>query len=133
MRVFKADDCAPVLIDYQPELFESLRSETHADLVKPNVRMLGRTAKAFHMPIVLRAIGVKSGTNSPTQPALVAELPGIERIDTTSQNAFEDAVFRDAVAGTGRKRMIMGGLVTEVRGPWWHEGVVRTVLLDLIP
>jgi nicotinamidase-related amidase len=114
LGVFRADDCALVLIDYQPELFESLRSETHADLVELNVRMLARTAKAFYMPIVLTTIGVKSGANSPTQPALVAELPGIEPIDRTSQNAFEDAAFREAVAGTGRKRLIMGGLTTEV-------------------
>src|SRR5258708_33444700 len=98
LGVFKAADCALILIDYQPELFESLRSETHADLVELNVRMLARTAKAFHMPIVLSTIGVKSGANSPTQPALAAELPGIEPIDRTSQNSFEDAAFSEAVA-----------------------------------
>jgi nicotinamidase-related amidase len=114
LGVFKADDCALVLIDYQPELFESLRSETPANLVELNVRMLAGTAKAFHMPIVLSTIGVKSGANSPTQPALAAELSGIEPIDRTSQNSFGDAALREAVARTGRKRLIVGGLVTKV-------------------
>jgi nicotinamidase-related amidase len=114
LGVFKADDCALVLIDYQPELFESLRSETPANLVELNVRMLARTANAFNMPVVLTTIGVGTGVNSPTVPALAAELPDVTPIDRTSQSSFEDAAFRDAVAATGRKRLIMGGLTTEV-------------------
>jgi hypothetical protein len=36
-----------VLIDYQEEMFEATRSETPADLVELNVRLLAKTAKAF--------------------------------------------------------------------------------------
>jgi nicotinamidase-related amidase len=42
-----------VLIDYQKEMFEVIRSETSADLVDLNVRLLAKAAKAFDMPIVL--------------------------------------------------------------------------------
>jgi nicotinamidase-related amidase len=79
-----------VLIDYQPELFESIRSETDADLVELNVRLLARAAKAFDMPIVLSTIGVEADVNSPTQPALAADLNDLEPIDRSSMNAFED-------------------------------------------
>jgi nicotinamidase-related amidase len=114
LGVWTNDDCALVLIDYQPELFDSIRSETRVDLVELHVRLLARAAKAFDVPIVLTTIGVEADINSPTERALAAELPDIEPIDRSSMNAFDDQAFREAVAATGRKRLIMGGLVTEV-------------------
>jgi hypothetical protein len=38
---------AATLIDHQKEMFEAIRSETPADSVELNVRLLGKTAKAF--------------------------------------------------------------------------------------
>ena len=113
LGVWTHDDCALVLIDYQREMFEVIRSETRADLVELNTRLLARTAKALDMPIVLSTVGVGYGFNGPTQPAILADL-GLEPIDRTSMNAFEDEAFRDAVAATGRKRLIIGGLHTEI-------------------
>src|SRR4051794_40948225 len=97
LGVWTYEDCALVLIDYQQEMFEVIRSETRADLVDLNVRLLARTARAFDMPIVLSTVGVTYGINGPTLPSILAELDGIEPIDRTSMNAFEDAAFRDAV------------------------------------
>ncbi len=95
-------------------MFEVIRSEVDADMVELNVRPLARTAKALEMPIVLSTVGVGFGFNSPTVPALLSELDGIEPIDRTSMNAFEDDAFREAVQATGRKRLIIGGLHTEI-------------------
>jgi nicotinamidase-related amidase len=114
LGVWTHDDCALVLIDYQKEQLESIRSETPADLIELHVRFLIRTARAFGVPIVLSTVGVAYGFNSPTQPAILAELPDIEPIDRSSMDSFEDQAFRDAVAATGRKRLIFGGLQTEV-------------------
>ena len=114
LGVWTYEDCALVLIDYQREMFEVIRSETGADLVELNVRLLARTAQALDMPIVLSTVGVGYGFNGPTQPAILAELPGLEPIDRTSMNAFEDQAFREAVAATGRKRLIIAGLHTEI-------------------
>ena len=114
LGVWTADDCALVLIDYQQEMFEVIRSETSADLVELNVRLLARTAKAFDMPIVLSTVGVGFGLNGPTLPSIQSELDGIEPIDRSSMNAFEDDAFREAVAATGRRRLIIGGLHTEI-------------------
>jgi nicotinamidase-related amidase len=114
LGVWKADDCALVLIDYQNEMFEVIRSETSADLVELNVRLLAKTAKAFGMPIVLSTVGVAFGFNGPTLSSILSELEGIEPIDRSSMNAFEDPVFRQAVEATGRKRLIIGGLHTEI-------------------
>ena len=114
LGVWTADDCALVLIDYQNEMFEVIRSETNADLVELHVRLLAKTAKAFDMPIVLSTVGVGYGFNGPTLPSILAELEGIDPIDRTSMNAFEDEAFREAVEATGRKRLIIAGLHTEI-------------------
>jgi len=103
-----------VLIDYQKEMFEVIRSETDADLAELNVRLLAKTAKALEMPIVLSTVGVELGFNGPTLPSILSELEGIEPIDRSSMNAFEDDAFRDAVKATGRKRLIIGGLHTGI-------------------
>src|SRR5580658_1732620 len=114
LGVWKAEDCALVLIDFQNEMFEVIRSETPTDLVELHVRLLAKTAKAYGVPIVLSTVGVKIGFNGPTLPSVLAELDGIEPIDRTSMNAFEDEAFRQAVAATGRRRLIIGGLHTEI-------------------
>ena len=111
LGVWTYEDCALVLIDYQNEMFEVIRSETPADLVELNVRLLARTAKALDMPIVLSTVGVGYGFNGPTLPSILSELDGIEPIDRTSMNAFEDDAFREAVRATGRKRLIIGGSI----------------------
>src|SRR5258707_2394541 len=114
LGVWTADDCALVLIDYQNEMFEVIRSETSADLVEMHVRLLAKTAKAFEMPIVLSTVGVGYGLNGPTLPSILSELDGIEPIDRSSMNAFDDTAFSEAVNATGRKRLIIGGLHTEI-------------------
>jgi nicotinamidase-related amidase len=114
LGVWTNENSALVLIDYQKEMFETIRSETTAQLAELHVRMLARIAKALEMPIVLSTVGVKVGINSPTQPAILADLPGVTAIDRTSMNAFEDRAFTEAVKKTGRKRLIVGGLHTEI-------------------
>ena len=114
LGVWTQPDCALVLIDYQSEILATIRSETPVDLVKLNVRLLARTARAFDMPIVLSTVGVSHHINGPTDPAIVAELPGLEPIDRVSMNAFEDAKFAEAIEKTGKKRLIVGGLHTEI-------------------
>ena len=114
LGIWTSAACALVLIDYQNEMFEVIRSETNAELVELNVRLLAKTAKAFDVPIVLSTVGVGYGINGPTVPSILSELDGIEPIDRTSMNAFEDPAFHDAVKATGRQRLIIGGLHTEI-------------------
>ncbi|HYV51253.1 MAG TPA: hypothetical protein VE910_05065, partial [Dongiaceae bacterium] len=97
LGVWTYENCALVLVDYQKEMFDSIRSETSADLVELHARLLARTAKAFNVPVVLSTVGVQAGFNRPTVPSLLAELPDLPVIDRSSMNAFEDRVFRDAV------------------------------------
>jgi nicotinamidase-related amidase len=79
LGVWTADDCALVLIDYQNEMFEVIRSETNADMVELHVRLLAKTAKAFNVPIVLSTVGVGAGFNGPTLPSVLSELAASSR------------------------------------------------------
>ncbi|MES0151999.1 isochorismatase family protein [Mesorhizobium sp. M0018] len=112
--VWKYEESALVLIDYQPEMFSQIRSETPANLVELNVRLLIRAARAFDMPIILSTVGANMGVNGLTVPAILAELPGIEVIDRSTMNSWEDPAFRAAVEKTGRRRLIIGALWTEI-------------------
>jgi nicotinamidase-related amidase len=112
--LFKHEDVALVLIDYQPEMFANIRSETSSDLIDLNVRLLIKAAKAFDIPVILSTVGVKYGVNHPTRQSIVDELPGVTAIDRTSMNAWEDDAFRAAVEATGRKKLIFGALYTEI-------------------
>jgi len=112
--VWRYEDAALVLIDYQKEMFDQIRSETPAELVDLNTRLLIKAAKAFGMPVILSTVGVQMGVNGPTRDSLLAELPGVEPIDRSSMNAWEDAAFLQAVKRTGRKRLIFGALYTEI-------------------
>jgi nicotinamidase-related amidase len=114
LGVWTSEDCALVLIDYQNEMFEVIRSEPSADLVEMHVRLLAKTATACDLPIVLSTVGVELGFYGPTLPSILSELDGIEPIDRTSMNAFDDTAFSEAINATGRKRRIIGGLHTEI-------------------
>jgi len=122
LGVWKYDDCALLLIDYQNEMFETIRSETSADFANLNVRLLAKAAKAFDMPIVLSTVGVKYGINGRRMGRSCRASHG-GGIDRTSMNAFEDRAFSDAVKKTGRKRLIFGGLHIEIRltSPWFRR------------
>lgn len=114
LGVWTSDECALLLVDFQKEMFETIHSETKADLVELNVRLLAKTAKAFDMPIVLSTVGVGAGFNGPTRPSILAELDDVDVIDRTSMNAFEDKAFSAAVKQTGRQRLIVAALHTEI-------------------
>ena len=114
LGVWKAEDCALVLIDFQNEMFEVIRSETNAEMVELHVLLLAKTAKAYGVPIVLSTVGVGYGFNGPTIPSIAAELEGIEPIDRSSMTAFEAAAFSAAVKATGKNRLIIAGLHTEI-------------------
>jgi nicotinamidase-related amidase len=100
------------LIDYQREQYAGVGSIEHDELLV-HVTMLGRIATAFELPVVLSTVYVKhgmSGTNAELRDAL----PGVPEIDRTTMNSWEDPDFRAAVERTGRKKLILAGLWTEV-------------------
>jgi nicotinamidase-related amidase len=100
------------LIDYQPEQYAGVKSVGHDELLA-HVTMLGRVAMTFELPVVLSTVYVKHGMSG-TNEELREALPGVPEIDRTSMNSWEDPDFRAAVQRTGRKKLIIAGLWTEV-------------------
>lgn len=112
-HLLSPDNAALVLIDYQPEQVGTVRSIDH-DTMMLNVTAVARAATAFGLPVVLSTVGVELGANTGTIESLRAELPGVGEIDRTTLNSWEDPDFRAAVEATGRKKIVMTGLWTEV-------------------
>ena len=103
---------ALVVIDYQPSQIETVRSMDH-DLLLDNIVSVARLAKTYRLPIVLSTVNVANGQGH-TLPELKAVLSDNGEIDRTQINSWEDTEFRQAVEATGRKKLIMTALWTEV-------------------
>jgi len=112
-HLLTSENSALVLIDYQPSLIDGTKSLPREALIN-NVVALAKTAKMFDLPIVLSTIGVNAGYQEQTIPELQQVLGGIDAIDRTAVNAWEQPEFRAAIEATGRRKLIMAGLWTEV-------------------
>jgi len=106
-------NAALVIIDYQPVQISSVASRSKRELVA-NIAALARIGKLFRLPVVLSTVNVASGINKPTIHQITDVLTDSKPIDRTSINAWEDADFVLAVRATGRKKLIMAALWTEV-------------------
>jgi nicotinamidase-related amidase len=106
------ENSALLIIDYQPVQVRSIASMDR-QLMVDNIVRVARMAKLYGLPIVLSTVNVKTGANEPTIPELQAELAGIEALDRTTINAWEDVEFLAAVKATGRKKLIITALWTE--------------------
>jgi nicotinamidase-related amidase len=101
-----------IIIDYQPVQVTSIASMDRRMLVN-NIVSVARLAKLFALPIVLSTVNVTSGKNAPTIHQLIDVLGGVDALDRTTINAWEDEEFVKAVKATGRMKLIMTALWTE--------------------
>ncbi|MCD2256718.1 isochorismatase family protein [Agrilactobacillus fermenti] len=106
------ENSALLIIDYQPTQINSIESMPHAALVQKEVQV-AKLAKAYHVPIILSTVNVRTGRNQDTIPQLKAALGDIKSYDRTSINAWEDKDFVAAVEATGRKKLLITALWTE--------------------
>jgi nicotinamidase-related amidase len=104
---------ALVVIDYQPSQVAAVHSMDH-ELLLRNIVSVARLAKAYQLPIVLSTVNVQANGQPPTLPELKEVLADSVELDRTQINAWEDVEFRAAVEATGRKKLIMTALWTEV-------------------
>ncbi|MFZ2196546.1 MAG: hydrolase [Thermodesulfovibrionales bacterium] len=111
-RLLTPQNSALVLIDHQPQMAFATRSIDGQTLVN-NVTGLAKSAKVFNVPTVLTTVAAKS-FSGPLFPTVQAVFPGLKPIDRTTMNAWEDNNFVDAVKKTGKKKLVMAALWTEV-------------------
>ena len=103
---------ALVVIDYQPLQLQVMTSMDREVLVD-NIVSVARLARTYDLPVVLSTVNAANGQGN-TVPELKAALPDTPEIDRTTMNAWEDLEFRQAVEATGRKKLIMTALWTEI-------------------
>jgi nicotinamidase-related amidase len=105
------DNAALLLIDHQVGLFTGVRDIPVAELTH-NVVGLAKAARVLGVPIIVTATSPEMW--GPVIPELIQALPGISIINRTTVNAFDEPRFAKAVVATGRKKLIIAGVSTEV-------------------
>ena len=106
-------NAAFVFIDYQPEQLGAVRSMDH-DLLVQNAVSTVRTIKTFDVPVVHSTVNVATGQVGGTLPELAELLEDDPPLDRTTVNSWEDTEFLQAVRATGRRKLILCALWTEV-------------------
>jgi len=106
-----SNNAALFLIDHQVGLFTGVRDIPIAEL-KHNVVALAKAARVLGVPVIVTATSPEMW--GPVIPELTEALPGVPIIARTTVNAFDDARFAKAVEATGRKKLIIAGVSTEV-------------------
>ena len=107
------ENSALLVIDYQPTQVSSVASRDKRELVA-NITAVARLAKLFILPVIISTVNVKTGKFAPTIHQITDVLPQIDAVDRTAINAWEDEDFVSAVKATGRRKLIMTALWTEV-------------------
>ena len=106
-------NAAIAFIDYQPDQYAGVGSIDTRTLLA-GVITLGEIATSYRLPVVLSTVGVQSRGMQGTNEELKAALPGVPEIDRTTLNSWEDPDFRAAIEATGRRKLIVAGLWTEI-------------------
>jgi predicted SnoaL-like aldol condensation-catalyzing enzyme len=99
-----SDNTALVLVDHQVGLMTGVRDYSTGEL-KHNVVALAKAAKALKLPIVATTTA-RDSLWGPTFPELVEALPGVEIIDRSSVNAFDD----ERKAADSKKALAVAGI-----------------------
>ncbi|MDI3288145.1 isochorismate family cysteine hydrolase YcaC [Polyangium sp. 15x6] len=104
---------AVLLVDHQAGLLSLVR-DFDPDKFKNNVLALADLAKYFNLPTILTT-SFEDGPNGPLVPELKQTFPDAPFIPRPGQiNAWDNEDFVRAIKATGRKQLIIAGVVTEV-------------------
>lgn len=107
------DDVAILLVDHQTGLLSLVR-DIDPDKFKNNVLALADIARYFQLPTILTT-SFEEGPNGPLVPELKELFPDAPYIARPGQiNAWDNEDFVTAVKATGKKQLLVAGVVTEV-------------------
>ena len=105
------DTTALLLIDQQAGLAFGVSSIDRQVLLN-NTIALARTAVVFKLPLIVSTSASKV-YSGPLMPAVAKLLPSVRPIERRNMNLWEDDSARNAVVETGRRRLLVSGLLTE--------------------
>ena len=100
------------MIDHQTGLLVSCRDQD-PHLMTENIKGLCAMAKTVGMPTVITA-SMPDGPNGPIMSE-ITDILGDKVIERAGEiNAWKSPEFKRAIEATGRKKIIMAGIVTDV-------------------
>jgi len=105
------ENCVVLLIDHQPSQLANVNSHDPTMVIN-NVTALAKVAKAFDVPTILTTIGAARGGDIFKQ--VQAVFPDQKPIDRSSINSWEDQRVVEAVKKTGRKKLVIAALWSEM-------------------
>jgi nicotinamidase-related amidase len=115
-KLYTSHDSALVFIDMQPQMLFGVGNADRAAFVN-NTVLLAKAAKEFGVPVVLTSVETQ-GFSGYVFPQLLDVFPGQEVVERSSMNAWDDAGFRKAIEATGKRKILLTGLWTEVCITW---------------
>lgn len=111
-ELLNPENSAIILIDFQPQMAFGVSSIDRQTLLN-NVLLLTKAAKIFNVPTILTTVESKSFSGN-MWPQILDIFPNQEVVERSSMNSWDDAKFVEAVKATGRKKLVMAALWTEV-------------------
>lgn len=107
------DNAVLLFVDHQTGLFQLVRDYPF-DEFKNNVLALADVALLYQLPVIVTT-SQEQGPNGPLLPELKEKFPKSPYIARPGEiNAWDNPDFVDAVKATGRKKLIIAGIVTDV-------------------
>jgi nicotinamidase-related amidase len=107
------DDAALLLVDHQSGLLSLVQDYSPGEF-KNNVLALAAIGKFFKLPTILTT-SFEDGPNGPLMPELKEIFPEAPYVPRPGQiNAWDNADFVKAVQQTGRRQLLIAGIVTDV-------------------
>lgn len=107
------DDAVALFVDHQSGLISLVQDFSPGEF-KNNVLAMADVAKFFQLPTILTT-SFEDGPNGPLVPELKEMFPDAPFIPRPGQiNAWDNEEFVKAVRDTGRKQLIIAGIVTDV-------------------
>ena len=107
------ENVAILLIDHQTGLANGIQDQSIPEFMTA-ITALSKTAKAYKLPTIITT-SAADGPNGPVLPVISQILPDAQVVHRPGEiNAFDNPEFADAVKETGRKKLIIAGISTEV-------------------
>lgn len=112
LELLNPQNSAVIFIDHQPQMAFGVANIDRQQL-KNNTVGLAKAAKIFNVPTIYTSVETESFSGY-IWPELLTVHPESKPIERTSMNSWEDQKFVEAVKATGRKKLVMAALWTEV-------------------
>jgi len=112
LELLNPSNCVMIFIDHQPAMTFGVANIDRQLLIN-NTEGLAKAAKLFKIPTIITSVESKSFSGA-IWPQITELFPGQKTYERSSMNAWEDAPFVQAVKATGRKKLIIAALWTEV-------------------